>query len=76
MEHVVIFVCMYVNAVANSVMLLLYLLYDFYKIVFKARHKLYTLPQGQPQQSKILGAHLQSKNTNVINVCRVYAKER
>jgi len=31
---------MYINAVANSVMLQLYLQHDFYIIIFKVKHKL------------------------------------
>jgi hypothetical protein len=41
MEYVVI-ICMYISAVANSVMLQLYLWNDFYNIIFKMKHKLYT----------------------------------
>jgi hypothetical protein len=40
MEHVVI--CrLYIYIVANSVILQLYLRYDFYNIIFKIKHKLY-----------------------------------
>ena len=45
MEHVVIFVS--INAVANSVMLQLYLQHGFLNIVFKIRHKLY-IALGSP----------------------------
>jgi hypothetical protein len=34
------YICMYINAVADSVML--YLQHDFYNIIFKIKHKLYT----------------------------------
>jgi hypothetical protein len=33
------YICMYINAVANGIML--YLLCDFYNIIFKTKHKLY-----------------------------------
>jgi len=33
--------CVHVNAVAGSVMLQLYIRYDFYNMSFKMKHKLY-----------------------------------
>jgi hypothetical protein len=53
---------MYVNAVADSVMLQLYLRHDFYNVIFKIKHKLYIASGSAPQRGKILGAHL-SQNT-------------
>jgi hypothetical protein len=47
MEHVRIYICMYVNAVANSVTLQLYLRYDFHNIISKIKHKLY-IASGSP----------------------------
>jgi hypothetical protein len=52
---------MYINAVANSVML--YLRHDFYNMIFKMEHKLYIAsgsapPPPPPPSEKILGAHL------------------
>jgi hypothetical protein len=46
---------MYINAVADSVML--YLQQDFYNILFKIKCKLY-IASGLAPQGKILGAHL------------------
>jgi hypothetical protein len=39
---------MYINAVANSVMLHLYLGHDFYNIIFKIEHKLYIASGSGP----------------------------
>jgi hypothetical protein len=52
MEPVVIFVCMYVNAVSNSVMLLLYIWNAFYNTLFKIKYKLYTTLLSPPQNEK------------------------
>jgi hypothetical protein len=53
---------MYINAVADSVMLCL--LQDFYNIIFKIKHKLYvtsgSAPTPPPPQGKIVGTHLPS----------------
>jgi hypothetical protein len=50
---------MYINAVADSVML--HLQHEFYNLIFKIKHKLY-IASGCPRPSlcerKILGAHL------------------
>jgi hypothetical protein len=37
MEYVLIFVCVYINAVENSVTLQLYLRHDFYNMDFKSK---------------------------------------
>jgi hypothetical protein len=51
------YVCMYINAVADSVML--YLQHDFYNIIFKIKHKLYiALGSAPTPQQKRLGAQL------------------
>jgi hypothetical protein len=48
---------MYINAVADSV--ILYLLHDFHNIMFTIKHKLYTASgSAPPPQRKILGVHL------------------
>jgi len=39
MEHAVIFVCMFINAGAGSVMIHLHLRPDFHNIIFKLKHK-------------------------------------
>jgi hypothetical protein len=49
MEHVVIFVGMYINAVADSVMLYLH---DCYNIIFKIKHKLYIASGSAPTKEK------------------------
>jgi hypothetical protein len=49
-------ICMYISAVAHSVML--YLRHDFYNIIFKLKHKLYIVSGSSPRQRKLLGAHL------------------
>jgi hypothetical protein len=51
MEHVVC-ICMYINTVANSVML--HLQHDFYSVIFKIKQP--------PLQGKILGAHVVDHN--------------
>jgi hypothetical protein len=48
-------ICMYINAVANSVVLCLQR--DFYNITFKIKPELY-IASGSAPQGKILGAHL------------------
>jgi hypothetical protein len=50
---------MYINAVADSVML--YLQHNFYNIIFKIKHKLYIASWSAPPQRKILGAHVECK---------------
>jgi hypothetical protein len=72
MEHVVIFACMYINAVADSVVL--YLQHDFYNTIFKIKHKLYIASASEPpplppppHQEKILGAHL-SETTSSFHI--------
>jgi hypothetical protein len=51
------YIRMYINAVANNVML--YLQHDFYNIIFKTKYKLYiALYIAPPPQRNILGAHL------------------
>ena len=49
---------MYINAVANNVML--YLRHDFYYIIFKTKRKLYVASGAAPPtpQGKLLSAHL------------------
>jgi hypothetical protein len=61
-EHLVIFVCMYIKAVAGSVMLCLQ--HDYYNIVFKIKHKLYIVSGSAPPppRRKILAAHLIQDN--------------
>jgi hypothetical protein len=44
-EHVIF---MYINAVANSVMLQLYLRHDFYNVLFKIKHKLFIASGSGP----------------------------
>jgi len=62
MKYVVIFVC-YINAVAKSVMLHIYLQHDSYNIIFKCKHKLHTALGSAPTPPiKILGAYM---NNNV-----------
>jgi hypothetical protein len=57
-----IYVCTHINAVANNVMLLLYLRYDFYYIIFKIKHIIYSLrfnpPSHSPLPRKNLGSQL------------------
>ena len=50
---------MYINEVADSVMLQLYLQHDFYNIIFKIKPKLYidTGSATVPPQGKLLGAY-------------------
>ena len=43
------YICMYINAVANSVML--QLRHDFYNIIFKIKHKLYIASGSAPAPS-------------------------
>jgi hypothetical protein len=52
------YVCMYINEVADSVML--YLRHDFYNIIFTIKHKLYIASGSDPPppQRKIQDAHL------------------
>jgi uncharacterized membrane protein len=57
------YICMYINAVAGSVMFQLYLRHDFDKTILKIKHKLYiasgsALLHPPPPQRKILGVHL------------------
>ena len=35
------YICAYINTVANSVMLQVYLGHDFYNMIFKMKHKIY-----------------------------------
>jgi hypothetical protein len=58
-DWVMEYAVLYSNAVADSVML--YLQHDFYTIIFKIKHKVYTARGAAPPpppQGKILGAHL------------------
>jgi hypothetical protein len=52
---------MHTNAVADSVVL--YLQHDFYNMIFKIKHKLYTASRSArthpPTQGKIVGGQLQ-----------------
>jgi hypothetical protein len=41
-------ICMYINAVASSVMFQLYLRHDFYNIISKIKHKLYITSGSSP----------------------------
>jgi hypothetical protein len=50
MERVVLFVCLYINAVADSI--LLYVQHDFYNIIFTIQHKLYITLGWWPQKNK------------------------
>jgi len=52
MERVVN-ICMYINAVTNSFMLLLYLWHDFCNIIFKIKHKLY-IASGSAHSSQVI----------------------
>jgi hypothetical protein len=56
------YICMYINAVANNVMLHVY---DFYNIIFKIKYKL-NIASGSapppPPQGKIMSAHLPEYN--------------
>jgi hypothetical protein len=59
---------MYINAVANSVMLQLQLQHDFYNIIFKSKHKLHTALGSAPAPPiKILGAYL---NNNILTTMK------
>jgi hypothetical protein len=44
---------MYTNAVANSVMLHLYLRHAFYNIIFKIKHKLYIASGSAPRSPQM-----------------------
>jgi hypothetical protein len=56
------YICLYISAVADSVML--YLRHDFYNVIFNIKHKLYTASgsaySSPPPPQKILVAHLVS----------------
>jgi hypothetical protein len=72
------YICMCINAVANSVML--YLQHDFHNIIFKIKHELCIISGSAtppPPQGKVLGARLQApgfgteSNTNIDVFCDV-----
>jgi hypothetical protein len=68
------FSCMYINAVAKSVM---YLQHDFYNTILKITHKLYIAAGSAPPPppGKILGAHLVVKGrANISSVLTKYKK--
>jgi hypothetical protein len=50
------YICVYINAVAKSVMLCLK--HDFYKTIFKIKHKLYIVSGSATPQGKNQGAQL------------------
>jgi hypothetical protein len=56
MEHAVRFICVAINAVADSGMF--YLQPDVYNISFKVKRKLHTASGSAPPPTKNLGAHL------------------
>jgi hypothetical protein len=60
------YICMYINAVAGSVMS--YLQHNSYNIIFKIKHKSYTASGPASPKRKILGAHLYHKTAFFIPV--------
>ena len=63
---------MYMNTVAKSVRLQLYLRH-FYNIIFKIKHKLYKVSVSAPSppshQKKIVGVHLPPSSVYIKNAC-------
>jgi hypothetical protein len=70
------YICIYINAFADSVML--YLQHDFYNMIFKIEPRLYiasgSVPPPPNPKRKILGAHLAiciQLNATYIRLCEI-----
>jgi len=67
-------VYMFINAVANNIMLYLYLWCELHNIVFRIKHKLYIASESVPPHWKILGVRLSVRISWCTAKCTVSAQ--